>query len=107
MTPGKAGGLLGERLVPRQSRGFTSRNYLALAGLPKRTTPIAAERAVAREEALQRQREAQIAELRAARARPSANHAAAGQPEPKWGTKEAKRREIERVRREIEERKKP
>lgn len=81
-------------------------NYLALAGLPKRTIPIAAERAVAREEALRRQREAQIAEIRAAKARQLAEQAAVGQQQVKWGTKEAKRREIERVRREIEERKK-
>jgi hypothetical protein len=81
-------------------------NYLALAGLPKRTIPIAAERAVAREESLQRQREAQIAEMRVAMARQLAEQAAVGQQQVKWGTKEAKRRETERVRREIEERKK-
>jgi hypothetical protein len=57
-------------------------NYLALAGLPKRTIPIAAERAVAREESLQRQREAQIAEMRAAMARQLAQQAAVGLNRP-------------------------
>ncbi|MGO9444952.1 MAG: hypothetical protein ACLPXB_09270, partial [Thiobacillaceae bacterium] len=80
--------------------------YLFLAGLPQRTIPIAAERAIAREEVLQRQKEAQIAEARAARARQLAEQVAVGQQHVKWGTKEAKLREIERVRREIEERKK-
>lgn len=80
--------------------------YLSGAGLPQRTTPIAAERAVARAEALWRQQEAQIAEARAAKARQLAEQAATEQRPAKWGTKEAKRLEIERLRREIEERRK-
>ena len=77
--------------------------YLTLAGLPKCTTPIAAERALDREELLQRQKEAQTAEARAAEARQRAERAAAS---VKWGTKKARHLEIERLKREIEERKK-
>jgi hypothetical protein len=75
--------------------------YLALAGLPERTIPIAAERAVAREEALQREEEAQVAAARAVEMRIAGERAT-----PAWGTRHAKRMEIERLRREIEERKK-
>jgi hypothetical protein len=78
-------------------------DYLTQAGLRKCTTPIAAERSVAREALLQQQKEAQIAELRAARARQLAERAAAPL---KWGTREARNLEIERLKREIEERKK-
>jgi Ankyrin repeats (3 copies)/AAA domain len=86
-------------------------HYLALAGLPKRTVPIAAERLVAREEDLQRQKETQVAEtpaavVRAARARQLAEQAAAGQLPEKWGTRAAKRGEIERLKREIVKRQK-
>jgi hypothetical protein len=87
--------------------------YLVMAGLPERTTSIAAERAVAREEALDLQLEQREAEARAALERRQqeaqailaqrAQQSAAG---PKWGTKEAKRLEIERIQRELEERKK-
>jgi Ankyrin repeats (3 copies) len=81
-------------------------NYLALSGLPKRTTPIAAERTVALEAAWQREQEEREAEARAALARLQATRAAARQQPLKWGTREAKLAEIERVKREIEERKK-
>jgi len=83
--------------------------YLAMAGLPERTIPIAAERAVAREEALAREREKREDEERAVLERRREEQAAslqrqqAGEP---WGTKEAKRMEIERIRRKIEERNK-
>lgn len=90
--------------------------FLALAGLPARKVPIAAERAIAREEALQREEEARLAEARAARmriaeeraaeARRAAERAASAPAAPAWGTQQARRREIERLRREIEERKK-
>jgi hypothetical protein len=80
--------------------------YLALAGLPQRTLPIAAERARAREE----EREQREREERAANARRLAELAEEMQRKqaepPKWGTPEAKRMEIERVRREITERRK-
>lgn len=79
--------------------------YLDMAGLPKRGTPIVAERAIARWETAQRE-----AEARAAQERWRAEQIAAQQRRreaaPKWGTPEAKRREIERIRKEIEERKK-
>jgi hypothetical protein len=86
-------------------------HYLALAGLPKRTIPIAAERLIAREADLQRQKEARFAEtpaasVRAARARQLAEQAAAGQLPAKWGTRAAKRGEIERLKREIAKRQK-
>ncbi len=92
-------------------------DYLSMAGLPKRSIPIAAERATAREIALEQEREAKraevreaerkIAEARTAKARQLAEQARTGQlPPVKWGTKDSKRLEIERLRREIEERKK-
>ncbi len=61
---------------------------LAMAGLPARTTPIVAERAVARDAALQLQRTS-----------------ARSEPAP-WSTKLAKQQEIERIRQAIEARKK-
>ena len=81
-------------------------HYLTMSGLPKRTTPIAAERMEAREAALQRQLEEREAEALAVLARFEAAQTTARQQPLKWGTQEAKRAEIERVRREIEERKK-
>ena len=79
--------------------------YLTMADLPQRTTPIAAERAVARRETAIRERDAGE---RAAQERWQAEQQAvepwrANDP-PKWGTPEARQREIERVRRKIEER---
>lgn len=79
---------------------------LALAGLPERRTPIAAERSVARQALWQQQEEARLAEARAARARQLAEMAASGPKPVKWGSKDAKRIEIERLKREIEERNK-
>ena len=81
-------------------------NFLALSGLPQRTIPIAAEREMEREAAVQRRIAERDAEVRAALARLKAAETAAREQPPKWGTKEAKRREIERVKREIEERRK-
>ena len=81
--------------------------YLAMAGLPERTIPLAAERAVARREAVAREREKREEEARAALERRREGRAATlqrRQAEEPWGTKEAKRREIERIRRKIEER---
>ncbi len=82
--------------------------YLAMAGLPERTIPIAAEHAVARREALDREREKRENEERAALEHRREEQAATPQrqqaEEPRWGTKEAKRMEIERIRRKIEER---
>jgi hypothetical protein len=83
---------------------------LAKAGVPPRTTPIAVERAVARLEAEARERERREAEAHAAQQRWLTEQQAARQrrerEQPKWGTPEAKRREIERIRMEIENRKK-
>jgi hypothetical protein len=84
--------------------------YLALAELPERTIPIAAERAVARRKALAREEEERANEQRAALERLRKEQAESWhrqqQDKPKWGTPEARRQEIERIRREIEERKK-
>lgn len=92
-----------------ESVGARIAEYLAMAGLPERTIPIAAERAVARQEALDREREKREEEERAAferrREEQAANPQGQRAAEPRWGTKEAKRLEIERIRRKIEEEK--
>ena len=84
--------------------------YLAMAGLPERTIPIAAEGAIARQEALAREREKRDDEQRVTLRRWREELAETLQrkqaEKPKWGTPEAKRMEIERIRREIEERNK-
>jgi hypothetical protein len=84
--------------------------YLALAGLPERTVPVVAEHAVAREKALAREQEERAKEQRATLERLRSEQAETRlrqqAEKPKWGTPEAKRQEIERIRREIEERKK-
>ena len=72
--------------------------YLVRAGLPSRTVPVAAERALARQQAAEQEQARQEAEWQAQRAKPPA--------EPRWGTKAAKRRELERLRAEIAARKK-
>ena len=66
---------------------------LDLAGLAERTTPIAAERIVERQAAKVRELEELKARQRAAEAKKP--------PAPRWGTKEAKRLEIERIKKEI------
>ncbi|EXI81659.1 MAG: putative recombination protein RecB [Candidatus Accumulibacter appositus] len=73
------------------------------AGLPGWRVPIAAERAVARVQALEEKR---LAEVRALQAQREAERAAAAQRPIPWGSPQAKRLEIERIRREIEARKK-
>jgi hypothetical protein len=77
------------------------------AGLPGRRAPIVAERAVARAQALE---EGRLAEARALQARRAAagvaERAVAAERLVPWGSAEAKRLEIERIRREIEARKK-
>ena len=80
--------------------------YLSMAGLAARTIPIPAERSIARRQAAEREQAEREAEKFAALERIRATRAAKSAEEPKWGTPEAKRREIERVRREIESRKK-
>ena len=86
--------------LAREELWRRSADYLAMANLPAPPTPIAAERAVARVEAARReqagiaaQRQREYEGLRAAERRVFPQ-----QPEePKWGTPEAKRREIERL----------
>ena len=77
-----------------------------LAGLPERTTPIAAERFAERQAARMRELDERRANQLAAEARIRAAAEAAQNRAPPWGTKEAKRLEIERVKQEIERRKK-
>ncbi len=82
--------------------------YLAMAGLPERTVPVAAERAIAREEAAEREAQKRAAEERERierwRAGQGAPRPQPERTEPKWGTREARQQEIERVRQEIEAR---
>jgi hypothetical protein len=76
--------------------------YLDMANLPERGTPIAAERAVARVNAVERQREEREAEARAAAERLRAAQTAAGRREqstkPKSDKLQAMRHEIEAMR---------
>ena len=69
---------------------------LALAGLPERTTPIAAERFVVRQAARMRELDEQRAEQIAAKARPRGAADATRNRAPRWEIVEAKRVEIER-----------
>ena len=79
---------------------------LAMAGLPARTTPIVAERAVARDAALQLQRQQELEAAQAALARLQQQRTSARSEPAPWGTKLAKQQEIERIRQAIEARKK-
>ena len=73
--------------------------YLDAAGLPERTTPIAAERALAELQKKKLRREQKAKELQEKMA------ARKAQP-PAWGTPAARQAEIERIRREIESKRK-
>jgi hypothetical protein len=78
--------------------------------MPKPSVPIIAERSIAKQEAARKELVAREAEQHAALERWQKEQEAANEhnpiQEPKWGTPEAKRREIERVRREIEAKRK-
>jgi hypothetical protein len=76
---------------------------IALAGLPARSPPIAAERLLALRRA---QEEARLAEARALQARRAAARTGVAQRPIPWGSPEAKRLEIERIRQQIEARRK-
>lgn len=82
--------------------------YLAMAALPPRTMPIAAARAIERIEAQQRENERKLAAARAEfeRCQTAQAKLRASPESPKWGTPEAKQREVERIRQEIEARNK-
>ena len=84
--------------------------YLALAGLPERTIPLAAERAIARQQGLIHEQQKREEEARTALERWREEQATAQQRQqtekPKWGTAAAKRLEVERLRLAIEARKK-
>jgi len=76
---------------------------LALAGLPARSPPIAAERLLAVERARE---EARLAKAQALQAQREAASAGAAQRAIPWGSPEARRLEIERIRQQIEASKK-
>jgi len=81
--------------------------YLAMAALAERTVPLAAERALAERElarAKARGKDEERAALERSRAEQAAPRQHPHSEEPAWGTPEAKREEIERIRREIQER---
>jgi len=84
--------------------------YCAMANMPNPTIPIAAEPEMTRREAITMERIRHETEQRAALKRIQDEREKDKQrkqvKEPKWGSAEAKRREIERVRAEIEARKK-
>ena len=84
--------------------------FCELANMPKPSVPIAAEKEMARRELEKLERRKLEEDQRAALSRIQneleANKKHGVVKEVKWGTKEAKRREIERVRREIEAKKK-
>ena len=84
--------------------------YCEMANMSEPAIPIAAEREMARREAVKVERARIEAEQRAAEKRRQDELELIRQrkltEKPKWGTPEAKRLEIERVRKEIEDRKK-
>lgn len=84
--------------------------YCEMANMSEPTIPIAAEREMARREAAKVERARIEAEQHAAEKRRQNELELIRQrkltEKPKWGTPEAKRLEIERVRKEIEDRKK-
>lgn len=86
--------------------------YLTLAKLPERTVPVVAERTIARQESArkiaeenERQRLEQLAKLQREHAEYLAARKAKPPTPPKWGSPAAKRLEIERIRKELEEKK--
>jgi hypothetical protein len=78
---------------------------LALSGLPGRTTPIAAERMVERQAARLRELEEIKAKRLAEIERRRIEAETEKQRAPRWGAKEAKRLEIERLKQAMEKRK--
>ena len=83
--------------------------YCAMANMPQPPIPIMMEKWWAQKQADEKELAEREAERLAALKRWQEHKAAElrkQNDEPKWGTKEAKRREIERVRKEIEARKK-
>jgi len=87
-------------------------HYLTLADMPAPATPIPAERALARQQAQQAARDRERREQQEALERTIAQRqaqareqqAARSETPAPWGSPAARRQEIERVRREIEER---
>ena len=81
--------------------------YLELAGMPERTVPIETARALARHQAAEVKREREMRELQESIERRRAEALVLRQRQdaapPKWGTRTAKQMEIERIRKEIEE----
>ncbi|MDO8465859.1 MAG: ankyrin repeat domain-containing protein, partial [Gallionella sp.] len=82
------------------------KQYCVMANMPKPTIPIPAERVIALHEAAEIEHVRRETERRDAMKRLLEKNQRELSNKPKWGTKEAKRREIERIRKEIEDRKK-
>ena len=84
--------------------------FCELANMPIPSIPIAAEREMARREAAEKERirlqDEKLAEMKRKQDEMEAFKQRKLAEKPKWGTKEAKRLEIERVRKEIEDRNK-
>jgi hypothetical protein len=84
--------------------------YCAMANISKPAIPVAAEREMARREAAEKERirlkDEELAKMKRIQDELKALRQCKQTEKPKWGTKEAKRLEIERVRKEIEDRKK-
>ena len=84
--------------------------FCEMANMPKPSIPIAAEREMARREAVKLARirieTEQRAELQRRQEKTKAARQRKQTEKPKWGTAEAKRLEIERISKEIEDRKK-
>ena len=74
--------------------------------MPRNTTPIAGERFAERQEARMRELDERRANELAAKERALAAAEAQKQLPPRWGTKAAKRLELERLKQAIENRKK-
>lgn len=80
--------------------------YCAMANMPKPTAPIPAKQAITRQQAAEMERIKFENKQLAAVKRWQKQKLGKLSKEPKWGTKEAKRHEIERLRREIDAKKK-
>jgi hypothetical protein len=81
-------------------------DYLRQAGLPPATPPIAGERAMQRQQAAQEALDKAREAIRQEKERRRQAAAAATSQDPPWGTPQAKRLAIERLRRQIEENRK-
>ena len=107
MFPNLSPGTIGIRTGLAESVALAARHGWAGCDLPAvEAAQLAAERSAERQAAKMRELDERRANQLAAKARIHAAAEATQNRVPPWGTKEAKRLEIERVRQEIERRKK-